>query len=419
MPDYKDILKKGWHPEQKGATFKGQVKGLLGRSESPAQREPARPLSSLRDPNSFAPPPKRAGTAGSYTNSAASPSSSLPSAPPPPYDQQAALLAPPGQHEAPQYRHQQQEQQYGHEQQPLYAEEQDEPPPEPKPYRVDTTGLSTSHLPPPPVHRDRAGVGGVGVANIGASVTPARPPPVAPSGRAPPPALPPRLPPRNPSASLASSTSAPSPVAPVPPPSKFQLPSGSGASGQMSELKSRFGKMSSRFSSSSGSGDTRSGAGAGATPSAPSPPPAQGTTWAQKQAALRTASNFQKDPSSVSLSDARSAASTANNLRERHGEQVASGVQTAGRLNEKYGIANKVGHYTGNTSANQGAQPGNSSPGLGGYASSGNLSAAAGMLGKKKPPPPPPPKKKAMSGAAPADSGEAPPPVPMSTRPAF
>ena len=39
--------------------------------------------------------------------------------------------------------------------------------------------------------------------------------------------------------------------------------------------------------------------------------PAEGTTWAQKQAALKTASNLNKDPSSVSASDAKSAVGTA------------------------------------------------------------------------------------------------------------
>ena len=51
--------------------------------------------------------------------------------------------------------------------------------------------------------------------------------------------------------------------------------------------------------------------------------PARGTTWAQKQAALSTASQFQRDPSKVNSADAHAAFSTANNFRQRHGEEVA------------------------------------------------------------------------------------------------
>lgn len=76
----------------------------------------------------------------------------------------------------------------------------------------------------------------------------------------------------------------------------------------------------------------------------------------QKQDALRTASNFHKDPSSISLSDARATASTANNFRERHGEQVAAGGRWAGAMNKKYDVANRVNGYAGsngNTQRNQ------------------------------------------------------------------
>ncbi len=70
-----------------------------------------------------------------------------------------------------------------------------------------------------------------------------------------------------------------------------------------------------------------------------------GTTWAQKQAALKTASQFHKDPSQVSFSDAKAAAGTANNFRQRHGEQVAAGYGKAQGWNQKYGVADKVGGF--------------------------------------------------------------------------
>jgi len=106
-------------------------------------------------------------------------------------------------------------------------------------------------------------------------------------------------------------------------PSKSSMPN---SGPNLNVLQSRFSRMS--------------------TSSSNSEAPSQGTTFAQKQAALRTASAFRNDPSSVSLSDARNAASTANNFRERHGDQVASGWKSANSLNQKYGIADKVGKYT-------------------------------------------------------------------------
>ena len=145
--------------------------------------------------------------------------------------------------------------------------------------------------------------------------------------------------------------------------------------------------------------------------------PPEGTTWAQKQAALRTASQFHKDPRSVSLSDARAAASTARNFHQRHREQVASGLRVAAKLEDKYGISNKAGHYVG-LSANTASSPQAEETARGSSGSSGNLAAAAAILGKKKPPPPPPPKRRGVSGVPDAD-GNTPPPVPMSTRPAF
>lgn len=119
-----------------------------------------------------------------------------------------------------------------------------------------------------------------------------------------------------------------------------------------------------------------------------------GTTFAQKQAAFNTARSFHKDPTSVSVSDMRSAASTANNFRERHGEQVAAGWQKANGLNQKYGVLDRV---NGMASGSAGA------------------SSASAMLGPvgKKPPPPPPPKKKGSAD----NSASPPPPVPLASKP--
>ena len=281
----------------------------------------------------------------------------------------------------------------------IAEEEASRPKPPSVPYRADTTGLSTANLPKPPVRRADA----------------ASPGPAPPAAKRPTPSLPPRLPPRQ--------NSQPDEHTPGPPPtyresaqarnsditpnqSAFnrlgqagisvpglnigrdasplassrptESPVNSNQNNQMNELQSRFSKMSSPSSS--------------ATANAPS----KGTTWAEKQAAAKTLSNVHKDPSSVSFADARSAASTANNFRQRHGEQVASGMQTANGLNQRYGgVADRFG----------GAGAATASP----QASPTGASAAA----TKKPPPPPPPKKAELGGQFASE----PPPVPKFSKP--
>ena len=153
----------------------------------------------------------------------------------------------------------------------------------------------------------------------------------------------------------------------------------------MNELHSRFSKMSSSFTT-------------------PPESPSQGTTFAEKQAALKTASSFRNDPSSVSLSDAKTAMSTANNFRERHGDQVAAGWQSASGLNKKYGIANR---FTGVTS---GAEPSTTeaipSPPL------SPMASGFGPAHGKRPPPIPP--KRLNSNNTP---GSLAPPVPLASKP--
>lgn len=106
-----------------------------------------------------------------------------------------------------------------------------------------------------------------------------------------------------------------------------------------------------------------------------------------------------------------------NNFRQRHGEQVATGLQSANNLNQKYGVADKVGGFAAHAHAQGGGeqQQTPSSSGLGGM--------VTGFAAKKKPPPPPP-KKKPGLGVPPQQTGvssvgDAPPPIPTATRPQF
>ncbi|KAF1927170.1 uncharacterized protein M421DRAFT_422035 [Didymella exigua CBS 183.55] len=392
---FKNLAKNGWHPEKNKAgsggasdSRLGQVKGWVGKAQGKdnhadaAREHQSAPLSTLKDPSTFAPPPKRF--------PGASPVSGEPSA------------APPG--SARQRLQEKEEIQ-------RRAEQESKPQ---GPYRTDTTGLSTAHLPKPSAFRPNA----------------ATPPPV-PAARGKPPGLPPRLPPRQtenvdeytppapPSYGEAIQQTAPGtinqgavdrlgqagiavpgldigrnaspPVPPrqramAPPPPARQAsaaaaapppPAAADNGPQLSELQNRFARMN--------------------TSSTPESAPSTGTSWADKQAALRTASNFRNDPSKVSGSDLKSAASTANNFQQRHGEQAASGWRAASGLNQKYGIAGKVNSFAGGSNSAEASQP-----------------PAAGGLGKK-PPPPPPARKPALTSN---NSGD-PPPIPMSSKPKF
>jgi hypothetical protein len=192
---------------------------------------------------------------------------------------------------------------------------------------------------------------------------------------------------------------------PPPPPPPRQTPTstgggsaGTGSNAQVSELQNRFARFNTGGTAPSGNTTSPTGG---------------GTTWAQKQAALKTATSLQKDPSSVSLSDAKNAASTANNFHQRHGEQVAAGVQSANRFNQKFGVASKLGGLAGGQQQQQQQQQ-------------PVVAAVTGSAGKKKPPPPPPAKKKPGLSAVPAPTAvsrapeeDAPPPIPMATRPQF
>lgn len=208
----------------------------------------------------------------------------------------------------------------------------------------------------------------------------------------------------------------------------------------MSDLKSRFSKLGDRFGSGGGSGSGSSPSPTSpSSESAPAGAPSQGTTWAQKQESMKTMNNLNKNPHSVSFADARSAATTANNFRQRHSGQVAAGWSKAKGMDEKYGVSAKAG--AGWNKAKSMDEKHGVSAKAGGYIKSftGGSSAetqkvespeqshpnatgtAAGVVGKKKPPPPPPKRKPdhlgGGGGAAAARDEEAPPPVPVLSRP--
>ncbi|KAL3424755.1 gmp synthase [Phlyctema vagabunda] len=377
----------------------------MGKKKSPAEEAEehiSRPIATLKDPALFGPPPKNV----NYHGGAALPNQITPD--------RRGLGAPLSTDEiVAKQRAKEAEEEAIRE-----AEEAEARKPS-IPYRANTTGLSTSHLPPPPGRKDGAD---------------GRSPQPSSAAKPKPPGLPPRLPPRQNSNPSAATPAAPPPYTstpiepeahrgilnqgslnrlgaagvsvpgfgiggkqPLPPPSRSPIatppPVASGS--QLGELQNRF----SRFSSPK--------------PEAPS----QGTTFAQKQAALKTASSFRNDPSSVSLSDARSAASTANNFKERHGEQVKTGWTSANKLNTKYGIADKIGSYgAAGAGATSQAPPAatesqTASPGI----SLKDNTTGGSSTGLKKKPPPPPAKKPSLASTSGGES--APPPIPLSSKP--
>ncbi|KAI9737719.1 MAG: hypothetical protein M1818_005723 [Claussenomyces sp. TS43310] len=413
MSKFDEIMKGGWHSGSKsegsdsgskkswsGLKGKGmdRFSGLMGKEQKsnnePAHEHVSRPLATLKDPAAFGPPPKH----GNYNGGAALPVRTASDRP---------ELGVPRSEEAVDGQEGAEEVERQHE------EVANRPKGPALPFRADTTGLSTANLPQPPVRRDGADR---------RSPAPATKPK---------PSLPPRLPPRQnsnpgqdsashavaeppahrgilnqgslnrlgaagiavpafgigeskPAAPLRTSSASPVPPATVSSPSS-QIPARNGTSNaaQLNELQSRF---------------SRSGK------SSPAPEtPSRGTSIAQKQAALKTASSLRNNPSSISLSDARNAASTANNFRERHGDQVTAGWKSANKLNTKYGIADKVGQYDLSHVAPEERAP-------------GPILMQDNTAIVKKAPPPPPKKKAGL--AVDADAGEGPPPpLPLASKP--
>ena len=278
------------------------------------------------------------------------------------------------------------------------------PAPPPVPYRVNTSGLSTSNLANPPVRRVDQD-------------DPPSPLPAGPSTK-PKPSLPPRLPPRRGSVPINSSTSPPPPYSAAPdavpghdgritPAAVNRLGSagifvpglGIGNSSQEAHETSASADVQGSTTKSPQMNELQSRFSSFSTKPQASGPSNRGTSLADKQAAMRTAQSFRNDPSSVSLADARSSAATANNFRERHGDQVQSGWKSAIAVNKKYDVANRANSFAvpSSTPTNDEAQP-NPSPSL-----SPSIKRA----------PPPPSQKPSFSGG----SATSPPPVPISSKP--
>ncbi|EXJ54874.1 uncharacterized protein A1O5_12940 [Cladophialophora psammophila CBS 110553] len=474
MSGFRSVMKDGWHPKGRDGgkeswrgDFKGinQVAGWMGKGRDPNKKDGiehvSRPLSTLKDPASFGLPPKNV----NYHGGAALPNEITP--------QTGGWGAPLTQEQISSAN----EAVKASEQE---IEEENKRAGPPLPYRADRTGLKTDHLPPPPIHRDlnrSPEVAETGLAkpkpglpprlpsrqNTGSTSTP---PSVANSP------LPTTAPPAYESIPVAAPSSQPSasyginqaainrlgnagvsvpalgigsdqssnpwrneqsqPNLPKSPPSMFQTPVH-----QLSELQARFARMSSNSSTGQQQNTTPPFVTPAQSPSpviantptqqayATQPQPqssAQGTTWAEKQAAMRTAQSAYKDPASVSAADASSAVRTANSFRERHQDSINAAGAKANQWNKKYNVTGRLNSFLEKHSSSDDPQPPNGAN-AGGTApmqpSLQNQTAEMAASISRKPPPPPPPKKPATMHGSVGSTGVAPPPVPLGTKPSY
>ncbi|KAI4724582.1 hypothetical protein E4T49_07666 [Aureobasidium sp. EXF-10728] len=415
-----------------GSTSKSERERIEARENHVSQ-----PLTSLRDPASFAPPPKHIHYHGQAAATASSSALTTTSS----YASTPANTAATRGLGAPLPKEMIQQQQYTHQQAQLEEEEASRPPP--GPYRIDTTGLSTANLPKPPVRR-------VDTASPSSVSTQPRPPPrqIAPSPAAraplPPPrstptpptaplrqqpALPPRLPPRQNSHPDLNSPSPP-PVyqevqqpahvpapdqgainrltragvsvpgfdigarnaspASAPPPSSMRPPQPS----QMNELQSRFSRMASSDSSQT-------------QPSQSS----NGLSSRFGNMVSQQASNPQVQSRLAGLASSPTVRNHAASVASSPAVQKQA-VQHAGTFASASGASPQQAHALQSGFSRIAASPtamNLATQHAGTVASAASSFAPNAAVGKK--PPPPPPKKKELQSDA--------PPVPLSSKPRF
>ncbi|CAK7269580.1 hypothetical protein SEPCBS57363_003674 [Sporothrix epigloea] len=394
MSGFSNVLKNGWHPE-KGQDFKKQVTGIWKKDDSSYEARAnhiSRPLSSLRDPASFGPPPRHValdGGANPNSTAVVVQSSAYPSASSP--SQYAP--ATPARHALP-----------SRQQAAPASDEDEERSRSPQPFRIDTTGLSTSHLPPPPTRQ--------GGSSVSRSPVPTAPPSASrpvpnPSAKAAPPGLPPRLPPRStPSPNLPTvhgimSTSA----HPPPQPRPVQAYAGPGAVADRYINQEAVNRLGRAGISVPGLG-IESAAG-------------HNGKLQQQSTALSAINTLAASPSRITP-----AGHTAQSPRQTSPTRAptASQASPAVQLGELQARFAKMGTIAGTAGGRMPSQ----SP-VRPTVESGR--AMASLVAGKKKPPPPPAKKPGLAGVAAKphhdininddddDDEYAPPPIPMATRP--
>ncbi|KAJ5286602.1 hypothetical protein N7478_002288 [Penicillium angulare] len=405
MSGLSNMMKEGWHPKAKDGKskeswrgdFKGinQVAGWMGKGKDPSSDQSehvAQPLSSLKDPSAFAPPPKHI----NYHGAAALPNETTPD--------RRGLGAP--------LSHEQVEQQQYIQQQQAAEEEEaaQKPKGPPVPYRVNTTGLTTDNLPPPPVRRMDS------PSSSTASTGRQNPPiPAKPSGAKPKPQLPPRLPPRN--GSPAQDPSPPPPAYSSVPPSPSQGYINQGAASRLANA----GVSVPAFGIGGATGTSQ------ASPAASEKPVNE---LQSRFSQLRTDSNTSSKASQPYVPAPRPMNSDdhlppAQGFRDRHADKIDFGKKTLGGVTSRINTFVDDRKFSANANKRMPRPPGPNSPATNPPTPSRSSTSTSLEAQARMKPPPPPPKRAEIRAAPIANSGDAspessspaPPPVPLSTKP--
>ncbi|KAI1927423.1 hypothetical protein LOZ65_002314 [Ophidiomyces ophidiicola] len=400
MSAFKGFVKDGWHPtgrdggrESWRGDFKGinQVAGWVGKGKDsggagPRNEHIARPVSTLRDPSSFAPPPRRVNTTPNGVAFAAPHAQiqeTVPSrSPPPPVPSRANSTNPSTNYSAPQSKSPVADS-YNN---CLNAKPKPSLPPR-LPPRGDST---TSPSPPPPPYEathvqtesylNQAPMGRL--ASVGVSV----------------PAL---------GIQRLSSTA---------PGSRAQSQSQSG-SNAANELQARFSQLN------TSSPDTSSFQGAKTSPNQGfgSQQPLNASPVALPIASQTATQNTVNNQTSAESRPNLPA--SMNSFRERHGDQIQSVKGKLNGLNQKYGITKRINEFIEDqkspanpNSAAAAPPPGQATPNHP-YPSPNASRPDLDALNKRKPPPPPPPPKKPSMQSNPISNSPSPPPLPLNTKP--
>ncbi|KAF9887414.1 hypothetical protein FE257_010269 [Aspergillus nanangensis] len=393
MSGFGKVMKDGWHPKGKDGNskeswrgdFKGinQVAGWMGKGKDKSSSEKdehvSAPLSSLKDPSAFGPPPRHI----RYHGPGAVPNQTTPDT--------RGLGAPLSQD---QLHHQYLVEQQQQAELEAQEEQARKPAPPPLPYRANRTGVDPNTLPPPPVRR----------------VTSPAESSVSSNSSRPHPSVPPRAPPRT--STVPSPPPAYSPHEEVQQPLQGELnhhstsnlsragvsvpalgigngrtasPTTAGYGGQprVDQLQSRFSQMRTNSSSPS---------------HAPSPP-VRGNTYDQS--------------SPVAASSPHSASSTINEFRERHADKIDAGKQKIS------GFGQRIGTFIDDRRSAPSTHSPVTTPPIRRptHPSPTNSNADMETQARKKAPPPPPPKKSGMRSTPVNPPSPAPPPVPLNTKP--
>ncbi|KXT04485.1 hypothetical protein AC578_8730 [Pseudocercospora eumusae] len=400
MDKMKGLAKGGWHPSTDKAitreNWKSDLKANVGLGKKKDPYEEARnhqsmPLASLRDPDSFGPPPKHSayygadGTRSPSTVSRTGTGLSTASG-----NSRAGLGGPIVESGYAERRRREAAEREAQEQAEIDAKKAE-------PYRMNTSGLRTDNLPKPPVRRNMDAGGAAS--------------PVATTGRTASPVLPPRVPPRQTTGTIAAPprTSSPSGPAPGLPPRQNEYPDeytppppptyneALSAPSPQQNVASMAQSVASRFTqngSSTSSFQARQNNDSPATIN-------QSTTNRLGQAGvcvpgfgIGSSNNGTSGPSAQQV---QSAATMAHGVATRFNQNGGGG-----QLNELQQRFARMNTGASNDTSSTAAS---------------SFSAAAAQ---KKAPPPPPPKKAGLHSANVPQSGDssaAPPPVPMSSKP--